>query len=102
MILGWSGISFSLLFEHDPFGKPVSTPDRHTFARFANDGFGAGKRGGVSAMNEIQSLFTDIDRICRQFTLALHNSEPSVYAALALAVLVGALLFPPRSDPDQV
>jgi len=61
-----------------------------------------GKRAEVIAMNEIQSLFADIDRICGQFTLALHNSEPSVYAALALAVLFGALLFPPRNDPDQV
>jgi len=52
-------------------------------------------------MNEVQSLFADIDRICGQFALALHNSEPYVYAALTLLLLFGALLFPPRNDPDQ-
>ena len=52
-------------------------------------------------MNEAHSLFANIDRICGQFTLALHNSEPYVYPVLALLLLFGALLFPPRNDPDQ-
>ena len=53
-------------------------------------------------MYQAQSLLADIDRICSQFALALHNSEPFVYAALAVAVLFGAFLFPPRNDPDQI
>jgi hypothetical protein len=53
-------------------------------------------------MYEAQSLLADIDRVCGQFALALHNSEPYVYAAITVAVLFGALLFPPRNDPDQV
>jgi hypothetical protein len=52
-------------------------------------------------MNEAHSLVANIDRICGQFTLALHNSEPYVYAALTLLLLIGVLLFPPRNDPDQ-
>jgi hypothetical protein len=53
-------------------------------------------------MYQAQSLLADFDRICSQFTLALHNSEPYVYAALTIAALFGVLLFPPRNDPDQV
>jgi hypothetical protein len=60
------------------------------------------KRRGEISMYQAQSLLADFDRICSQFALALHNSEPYVYAALALAVLFGALLFPPRNDPDQI
>jgi hypothetical protein len=52
-------------------------------------------------MNEAQWLLADIDRICGQFALALHNSEPYLYAALTLVLLFGALLFPPRNDSDQ-
>lgn len=52
-------------------------------------------------MTEAQSLIADIDRICGQFALALHNCEPYVYATLTLLLLFGALLFPPRNDPDQ-
>jgi len=47
------------------------------------------------------SLFAEIDRICGQFALALHNSELQVYATLTLLLLLGILLFPPRNDPDQ-
>jgi len=50
---------------------------------------------------EAQWLFEHIDRICGQFALALHNSEPYVYAALTLVLLFGALLFPPTNDSDQ-
>jgi hypothetical protein len=53
-------------------------------------------------MHEAQSLLADIDRICGQFALALHNSEPYVYATLTIAVVLGVLLFPSRNDPDQV
>ena len=53
------------------------------------------------SMTEVPSLITDIDRICGQFALALNNTEPYLYAALTLLLLFGALLFPPRNDPDQ-
>ncbi|MFY9835850.1 MAG: hypothetical protein WAK55_05150 [Xanthobacteraceae bacterium] len=53
-------------------------------------------------MYDAQSLLADIDHICGQFALALHNSEPYVYAALTIAVAFAVLLFPPRNDPDQV
>jgi len=52
-------------------------------------------------MSNAQWFFAEIDRICGQFALALHNSEPYVYAALTLALLFGALLFPSRNDSDQ-
>jgi hypothetical protein len=52
-------------------------------------------------MNETQWLFADIDRTCGQFALALHNSEPYIYAALTLVLLFGALLFLPGNDSDQ-
>jgi hypothetical protein len=47
------------------------------------------------------SLFAELDRVCAQFSLALHNSELHVYAMLTLLLVVGMLLFPPRNDPDQ-
>jgi hypothetical protein len=45
------------------------------------------------------SLFAELDRICGQFALALHNSELQVYGTLTLLLLLGVLLFPPRNDP---
>jgi hypothetical protein len=47
------------------------------------------------------SLLAELDRICSQFALALHNSELQVYATLTLLLLLGMFLFPPRNDPDQ-
>jgi hypothetical protein len=47
------------------------------------------------------SLFAEIDRICGQFALVLHNSELQVYATLTLALVLSMLLFPGRNDPDQ-
>jgi hypothetical protein len=47
------------------------------------------------------SLLPELDRICGQFALALHNSELQVYATLTFLLLLGILLFPPRNDPDQ-
>jgi len=64
---------------------------------------GAGPLGardeGRSSMNG--SLFAELDRICGQFALALHNAELQVYAVLTLLFVLGILLFPPRNDPDQ-
>jgi hypothetical protein len=61
-----------------------------------------GNEAGKFPMDQAQSLLADIDRICSQFALALHNSEPYVYAAVTIAILFGVLLFPPRNDPDQI
>jgi hypothetical protein len=47
------------------------------------------------------SLFAELDRFCSQFAFALHNAEPQIYAVLALLLVLGILLFPPRNDPDQ-
>jgi hypothetical protein len=47
------------------------------------------------------SLLAELDRICSQFALALHNSELQVYATLTFLLLLGIVLFPPRNDPGQ-
>jgi hypothetical protein len=47
------------------------------------------------------SLLTIIDRLCGQFAAALHNAEWQVYATLTLLIVLSALLFPPKDDPDQ-
>jgi len=47
------------------------------------------------------SLLTTIDRLCGQFAAALHNAEWQVYATMTLLVVLSALLFPPKDDPDQ-
>jgi hypothetical protein len=47
------------------------------------------------------SLFAEIDRLCGQFAIALHNSELQVYTTITLFLLLGILLFP-RNDPDQI
>jgi hypothetical protein len=47
------------------------------------------------------SLFAQLDRICGQFALALHNAELQVYAVISLLLVLGILLFPPRNDPDR-
>ena len=52
-------------------------------------------------MNGIVSLLGDIDRLCGQLAIALHNSEPQIYATLAIIVALSCLLFPPKDDPDQ-
>ena len=47
------------------------------------------------------AMLAGIDRFCGEFATALHNSEPKIYTALTLLLLLGALLFPPKNDPDQ-
>lgn len=46
-------------------------------------------------------ILANFDRICGEFATALHNAEPQIYVALALVLLIGTLLFPPKDDPDQ-
>jgi hypothetical protein len=48
------------------------------------------------------SVLADFDRLCGQFAAALHNTEWQIYATLTLLILLSAVLFPPRNDPDQV
>jgi hypothetical protein len=53
-------------------------------------------------MNDYFSLLGDIDRLCGQFAIALHNAEWPIYATLALLIFLSALLFPPKNDADQI
>lgn len=45
-----------------------------------------------------------LDRVCGQIAAALQHAGPQLYAMVGIAVLLGALLFPPQSgsDPDQI
>jgi hypothetical protein len=53
-------------------------------------------------VNDSLSILAAVDRLCGQFATALHNAEWQVYATLALLIVLSALLFPPKNDPDQV
>jgi uncharacterized membrane protein YtjA (UPF0391 family) len=53
-------------------------------------------------MNDSLSFLADVDRLCGQFATALHNTGWQIYATLTLLIVLSALLFPPRDDPDQV
>jgi hypothetical protein len=53
-------------------------------------------------MNDGSSLLGDIDRLCGHFATALHNAEWQIYAVLTLIIVLSALLFPLKDDPDQV
>jgi hypothetical protein len=52
-------------------------------------------------MSGVMAMLAGIDRFCGEFATALHNSEPQIYVTLAVLLLIGALLFPPKDDPDQ-
>jgi hypothetical protein len=53
-------------------------------------------------MSDSSSFLAAIDRVCGQFAMALHHSELKIYTIVALVIVVSALLFPPKGDPDQV
>jgi hypothetical protein len=53
-------------------------------------------------MNDGFSLLGGFDQLCGQFATALHDTEWQVYATLTLLIVVSALLFPPKDDPDQI
>jgi len=53
-------------------------------------------------MNDSLSFLADVDRLCGQFATALRNTGWQIYATLTLLIVLSALLFPPRDDPDQV
>jgi hypothetical protein len=61
------------------------------------DGLGEGIR-----MSNAFTLLQSFDGLCAAFATALHNAEPQVYAALAVLLLLGVVLFPPKDDPDQI
>jgi hypothetical protein len=48
------------------------------------------------------NIFHMIDRICGQFAAALQHSELKIYTTIALVIVLSALLFPPKNDPDQI
>jgi hypothetical protein len=53
-------------------------------------------------MGDIASTLAGVDRLCGQFATAMHNSELQIYTTLALLLVLGVLLFPPKNDPDQI
>ena len=53
-------------------------------------------------MSDSLSLLGAIDRLSGQFAAALHNAEWQIYATLTLVIVLSALLFPPKNDPDQI
>ena len=53
-------------------------------------------------MGEPASILVVFDQLCSQIASALQQSQAHLYTAIALAVVLGALLFPPKDDPDQI
>jgi hypothetical protein len=53
-------------------------------------------------MSDTTSILEQIDRVCGQIALAMHNSELQIYATLTLVIVLSFLLFPPKNDPDQI
>jgi len=53
-------------------------------------------------MSDDLFMIDEIDHLCCQIAIAMHNAEFQIYATLALAVIVSVLRFPPRDDLDQV
>jgi hypothetical protein len=47
-------------------------------------------------------LLGDFDRLCGQFATALHHAEWQIYATIALIIVLTALLFARKNDPDQI
>jgi hypothetical protein len=86
----------------------VQTSPGHTFARFAPQetrSSGASRLTsieGLSMMGDPAAVLIAFDRLCGQVAAALQHAQPQVYAGIALAVVLGMLLFPPKDDPDQI
>jgi hypothetical protein len=55
-----------------------------------------------ATMNDGFSFLGGVDQLCGQFATALHGAEWQVYATLSLLIVLSALLFPPKNDPDQI
>jgi hypothetical protein len=95
------GIASAICAVHSQssFLLPLASHFRSFHRRLQVEPAGRQRRGALS-MNG--SLFAELDRVCGQVALALHNVELQVYAVLTLVLVLGILLFPPRNDPDQV
>jgi hypothetical protein len=72
------------------------------FAAFQSEGVTTRLCVEGAVMSGNLSFLTDVDRLCGEFAAALHNTEWQTYATLTLLILLSALLFPPKDDPDQV
>lgn len=53
-------------------------------------------------MGEPASILVVFDQLCSQVASALQQSQAHIYTAIALAIVLGVLLFPPKDDPDQI
>lgn len=53
-------------------------------------------------MGDAASAFLAFDRLCGQVAAVLAHSQPQIYTGIAMAVVLGLLLFPPKDDPDQI
>jgi len=53
-------------------------------------------------MGDPASIVVVFDRLCGQVALALQQSQANIYTTIALAIVLGVLLFPPKDDPDQI
>lgn len=80
----------------------------HTFAWFAPQETRSSRATrlpsieGLSPMGDPATILVTFDRLCGQIALALQQSQAQIYAAIALAVVLGLLLFPTKDDPDQI
>jgi len=52
-------------------------------------------------MSAAVSMLAAVDRLCGQFATATHNSELQIYATLALLLVLGVMLFPPKNAPTR-
>jgi hypothetical protein len=73
-----------------------------TFAGIAGQSTKPGCNNKRGRMSDAFLLLGNLDRLCGQFAAALQHAEWQLYATLALILVLSALLFPPRDDPDQV
>jgi hypothetical protein len=83
-------------------GSRVELAQSLTFAAFTTERVPACASVGEATMNASVSFLADVDHLCGQFATALHNAEWQVYAALTLLIVLSALLFPFKDDPDQI
>lgn len=72
------------------------TPSKGRLSSVTEQRTPLGRRGGHS------SMLADIDRFCGQIASAIHGSELQLYGTLGLIIVLSALLFPPKDDPEQV
>ncbi len=53
-------------------------------------------------MSEISAALDQIDRLLGQLAVAMQDQAWHIYPTLAFMILLTALLFPPKDDPDQI